>query len=84
MKFVYKYIVKFGENELELPKGTEVLSFGLQNRTLVIWARVNADALVTKKHKFNVIFTGDPIKDEWTFLGTVQSPGGTVYHCFYR
>ena len=46
---IYKYTVRVpfafvGESSMEMPKGAEILSVGVQGNDIVVWARVDDEA----------------------------------------
>lgn len=90
MNTVLKYSLKIDEDvqEIEMPEGARVLTVGLQDDKLTVWAEVNTEnALVTRR--FIVCRTGQPLvfsavyKRE--YVGSVQifgTIGTLVPHVF--
>ena len=99
MKSVYKYVLDYCWNvvddpkipyTIELPKGAEVLSCGLQNKENVcIWAMVDPNQTEMIEAEFYIFGTGWNIPDDITnslrFIGTCMiSDGMYVYHVFMK
>lgn len=99
MKSVYKYVLDYCWNvvddhknpyTIELPKGAEVLSCGLQNKENVcIWAMVDPNQTEMIEAEFYIFGTGWNIPDDITnslrFIGTYMiSDGMFVYHVFMK
>ena len=85
MKTVYKYVLPVeDEVRISMPAFAEVLSVGVQNNAVCVWALV--DPSVPSLHKtFRITGTGHPIEDpdKWSFVGTVQLYGESlVFHVF--
>lgn len=84
MNTIWKYTLKSPKTDLELPKGSEVLSVGVQNEEIVLWVKV--DPLQEKESRTFVGFgTGHDIPDalKLSFIGTVMlSKGKLVFHIF--
>ena len=99
MKTIYKYVLDTACNVLgapkipytmELPKGAEILSCGLQNnKNFCVWAKVDPNQTEMVEVEFYIFGTGCPIPDEidngLQFIGTVMiSDGRYVYHIFVK
>jgi hypothetical protein len=93
---VWKYAAAPGGFVVEMPKGAEVVSVGLQDpdirfapvgdigKVFVFWACVDPNAPLVNR-KFRTVGTGHSyfIEDEvYKFVGTVQFPDGLVFHLF--
>lgn len=89
MKRVYKYtLARTASNlrddvVLELPKGAQPLRVDMQDHAIVMWALVDPDAPITRRH-FRIAGTGHPIEDEgMTYIGTFfMLNGSLVFHVF--
>lgn len=79
---IFKYKVGKGINRIEVPKGTEFLSLGVQRDELVVWAKVPSEPELEVREVF-LVFTGEFYHEyNGKFLGTVQKSNGLVYHAF--
>ena len=66
----------------EMPAGARILSVGYQNPEIVAWAIVDEDA-PTVKRRLVVCPTGAAdVPSKVEFVGTIQTPGGLVWHVF--
>ena len=99
MKRIYKYVLdtaldvvgapKFPYT-MELPKGTAILSCGIQNKeNICVWAKVDPNQTEMVEVGFYIIGTGLPIPDDidngLQYIGTVMiSDGLYVYHVFVK
>lgn len=89
MNTIYEYRLKMGITELRLPKHAKVLSVGEQGyfsiglNHLVMWVKVNVEHK-PKTRYFQVVGRGQsmPESKETSFVGTVQSVTGFVWHVF--
>lgn len=83
-KAVWKYVLDSDVNPLEIPKGSTILSVGLQGPTLTAWALVNLDSQENEVRTLHVYGTGHEIPvDALTlrFLGRVDG-AVLVWHVF--
>ena len=80
-KQIYKFMVPLGTYEFTIQKGAEIISAGVQNGTLVVWAIIDPTApLVTRRTL--VVGTGHPFyPEDGNFIGTVCM-GNFVWHVF--
>jgi hypothetical protein len=84
--FKYKIEPDFLVQQIELPKGAKVLSFGVDgNDQLCFWADVNSQA-PKEKHRVACVGTGWDISalfkvEQMRFIGTVTH-GVYVWHLF--
>jgi hypothetical protein len=81
---IYKYPFSVaGEFDLQLPRGSSLLSVQVQAGTPCLWALVDADEPQASRH-FRVFGTGHPVpKFSGSFVGTFQLEGGAlVFHLF--
>lgn len=83
MKVVYKYTIQ-PIAAITLPVGAEILSVGVQENEVRMWAKVDPDA-PTEERTFMGFGTGHEIPDglDLEFIGTAIWPTGTlVFHIF--
>lgn len=84
MTTVYKFSVDIKEfDSILIPVGAEILSVQAQHGEVVMWAKVDTDAMVASRH-FGVFGTGHPLPDKpLQFIATTQMLGGAlVWHVF--
>lgn len=84
MKTIYKYKLDFVTNEIEMPKGAEVLHAEVMSNALFIWARVNTKHKL-KKRTFQVFATGQELVDydnkHYHYIRTIID-GVLVWHLY--
>jgi hypothetical protein len=83
MKTIWKFPLKLREyNEVEMPKGAEVLTAQVQGETICVWAGVDPEA-PTEPRMFQISGTGTTMHEhqERKYIGTVQR-GRYVFHVF--
>lgn len=82
MKTIYKYSLNLGLTKLEMPKGSEVLDFKIQHKTLVLWALVDTSKPLVER-QFTIVGTGhDASHVNWfDYYGTVLDDD-FVWHLF--
>lgn len=83
-KAVWKYALDSDVNPLEIPKGSTILSVGMQGLTLTAWALVNLDSQENEVRTLHVYGTGHEIPvDSLTlrYLGRVDD-GQFIWHVF--
>lgn len=83
MKTIWKFSLKDG-GLLKMPRGAEVLSVGMQNDEIMLWASVNAEA-PRETRIFSIEGTGwcrrEDIRSK--FIGTVMTADHRfVWHVF--
>jgi hypothetical protein len=82
---VWKFYLGMGpEQTITLPKGAQVLSVGVQNDLMHLWALVDPDAPRVDKH-FYVVATGEPCDyvRGMKFCGVaMMRDGALVFHVF--
>lgn len=82
---VWKYALEVLDvNVIDMPQGTEVLTAGLQDGALTMWALVDPDARLVP-HKFAIAGTGHTRDDldDADYIGTVLLLQDTlVFHIF--
>lgn len=86
MKSIFKYPLPATPKEFSfsLPVGAVILSVQTQNGAPTMWALVDDEA-TEETRRFIMFGTGWPIQletERLRFIGTVQVPGGLVWHYF--
>jgi len=85
MKTIFKYVLpQVDEVRVSMPVFAEVLSVGVQNNEICVWALVDPK-IPSLLRTFRIAGTGHPTQDpdKWKFLGTVHLYGGAlVFHVF--
>lgn len=84
MRAIYKYGIGLEHTLVAMPVGARVISAGLQDSGIVVWAIVDEHA-PKEYRQFTVLGTGWGVADnidKWTFVGTIQAPNGLVWHVF--
>ena len=79
---IYKYEAGC-DQRVSMPKDAEILSVGVQQDDIMIWARVNPDAPMVDR-KIIILGTGHEISEKnasLPFIGTVFM-GSLVFHVF--
>ncbi len=84
---VWKYVLPLEDcASIDMPIGCKVLSAGVQDEQICIWALVDpSDLIGTARYRFRIAGTGRPIKDSehLDFIDTVLLMGGSlVFHVF--
>ena len=87
MKKVWKYALKFGNEFVNMPRGSKILSVGVQGGHIVIYALVNPDPNEVEVARYVMVTpTGvGPSMEEFRteFIGTVfLSNTELVFHVF--
>jgi len=80
---IFKYVLSLSESQfVSMPIDSQILSVGVQNREIVIWAKVDPSMLTAAKH-FLIYGTGWDLDnlDAYKYLGTVQIDR-FVWHVF--
>lgn len=83
-KSIWKYDLSIhAECEIEVPTGSEVLHFGIQNDSFRVWILVNPDANIKEKVRLVIRGTGWDFdaSEMGEYKGTVQA-GAFVWHLF--
>lgn len=82
---IFKYVLKYGTQKIEVPSDFTILSCGIQNDVPVIWGECSPDAPRIRR-VFKVIFTGETLDRALEtyrhFIGTVQNSQEIVYHIY--
>lgn len=82
---VWKFILRLTPfQKIEMPEGTEILSFQAQNEQLCLWARLDPEAEKVER-AFQIVGTGHEAlrASNLKFIGSVQVDGGLfVFHLF--
>ena len=84
MKRIFKYPIEVkGHQEVEMPKGAEILTAQIQYDKICLWALVD-DTNPKEKRDIIVAGTGHPIEaDHLKYKGTVQELNGQlIWHVF--
>jgi len=89
MKKIYKYLLLATDfQNLELPKGSKIISVIELYDGMVLYAIVDTDTTETELYDIAVKGTGHPFPeklDTYTFLGSVKLMNGSlVFHVFYK
>jgi hypothetical protein len=86
MKTIYKYPLPYPTAALALPLGARILSAGLQDDQIVIWALVDPRPPVrTRDMQCLAVNTGMILPDNigtLRFLTTLTTSNGIVWHVF--
>lgn len=87
---IFKYVIplKLGTHNVEMPATQPILSYQVQEGCHRI-NHINYDSFCmysiawgqTCNRRFHIVFTGDDVDPDWTFVGTVKNLG-YVYHIF--
>jgi hypothetical protein len=83
---IYKFLIPKpnidGYSSVDMPKDAEVVSVGIQDDTMVLWARLQDRAsFLNKTRVFIVVNTGNDFPfTTGRFIGTVTSSNGIVWH----
>ena len=60
-RVIYKYALRIGPTEIELPKGSEFVDLQVQGLVPTVWFSVPADENIGRaRRRFEVIATGQP------------------------
>ena len=84
MKTIYKYPLIIGDQDIEMPKGAQILTVQVQNDMPCLWALV-APSNPPELKRITVAGTGHNIfeVDLLAYVGTFQLHGGElVFHVF--
>lgn len=82
MKTIYKYEAHGGA-VVDLPVGAEILTLGVQDGWVYIWALIDPEA-PTRPVRFAKVGTGWEAPDPGTYVGTYHEAGGYVWHIFVK
>ena len=85
---IYKYKIPApiadGVSTVEMPKFATILSVGIQQDEMVLWAVVDPKTIVRKYH-LQLVNTGNDVPEgTGEFIGTATSSNGIVWHVFKR
>jgi len=81
---IWKYLIPGSSNELDIPKNSRLLSVGLKDKEIYLWALVDPEAEQESKI-VHVFATGEGITyntGALKFIGTVIDEDGLVWHVF--
>lgn len=86
MKIIYKFKPKAGDNNLDISRKAEFLSFGLDpNNNLSVWYLCDKETNISQHITLTIVGTGWELEDNEfyssNFLGTVNQSGYT-WHLF--
>lgn len=87
MKRIFKYKLRVTDTQkISMPVGAEILTVGVQEDFICIWALVNDDHAIEER-TFEIFGTGNPIHGDMgisrNYLGTVfMHDGKLVWHIF--
>lgn len=81
-KTIWKFELGFGKSTIEIPEGAKILTMQDQGGVLHLWAAVNPDADLEKRH-FVTVGTGGVINEGLEYIGTYQE-SAFVWHVFER
>lgn len=82
MDVVYKYEIGPHNWQITMPKGAQVLSAGVQERSVFIWALVDKECSATEVRTFHAYPTGALMNDgQHVFIDTVFMDW-MVFHVF--
>lgn len=82
MKTIHKYPIKSWSQNLQIPKGAELLDVQIQKDALCVWALVDDSEILLTSWVVDVVGTGHPANySRQAYLGTVQV-GDLVWHVF--
>jgi hypothetical protein len=77
---IFKYPLRMGLTEVQMPVGARFLAFGMQREDPVLWAEVEpGEPTVTRT--FDIYPTGFTVPKGWEWRGTVQD-GPFVWHLY--
>lgn len=84
---IYKYAIEITDSpKVEMPVGAEVISVGVQNHGICIWAIVDPHTNSTELREFQLRGTGHPLdfpSSQMRFIGTVVLYSESlVFHLF--
>ena len=78
-RVIWKYILAYPADGLDMPSGAQILAVGQQRGMVVLWAGVDPD-MPTEHRNIQAIPTGGEINHPAAYHGTIQMPGGIVWH----
>jgi hypothetical protein len=88
MKTIWKYQLKDTNQNIEVPKGSKILTAQIQNNEITLWFLIKDSEAEKEKRHFKVYGTGHSIDGVVTdrthqYINTLQFHGGSlVLHCF--
>lgn len=84
-RVIFKYQLDHGVTSFRLPIGSAVLHVGCQSEDLpTLWIeQADTDGVEREQRDFTFVGTGQPFPtDVRTYLGSVQTPHGLVWHIY--
>lgn len=82
---VVKYPIGYGDTQdIEIPKGGQVLCFQMQGVFMMIWVLIDANEQREETRRFHLLATGHKRGKEFFqgYIGTVQEDAQTIWHLF--
>lgn len=76
---IWKFTLTYPRIGLDMPVGAHVLAVGQQSGMVVLWAAVDPEVR-TERRIFQAVGTGADLPSPAVYHGTVQMPGGLVWH----
>jgi len=83
-KIIYKYQIRaIGVNDIQLPKGSKILTVMGQNDNVIMWVELNEGAEMEER-SFVIRATGERFKKENDiYIGTASvMNGGLIWHVY--
>ena len=82
-KKIWKYPIKLGPQTIDMPKGSVIRHFALQNDIPTLWVEVDSSAELVPRN-FIIVGTGHTFENtSLTYIGTVVGHEGVfVWHLF--
>ncbi len=84
MRTVHKFKLPYGSNVIDIHEGAETLSVMVQDDVPCLWAIVDTERPVVKRH-FIIYATGSELKEPETLLWVAtfgHLDNNFIYHCF--
>ncbi len=78
---IHKYVIPSNNEGVEMHKGAEILSVGIQGDDVVVWVMEDTSKLQEFRNLYGFP-TGSNINPCFVFHGTVQFSSGFVIHVF--
>ncbi len=86
MKAIWKFLLsRAGDQEIELPRGAELLTVQVQRGVICLWAVVDPNTTERDLRTFYIVGTGHPMPENpmVEYVGTIQElEGALVWHVF--
>ena len=78
MNVIWKFPLNAATNKIDLPRGAKIVSVGLQEGDIQLWAACDPH-LPVERRTIRVVGTGWELPENYTYLGMVQV-GPYVWH----